>query len=113
MSRKLIILCCIFFLYSCSYSIEPQYKEFIKERESKGKYDVSESTDINLCRLQAMTSGRLIAKQIRIKISQSVDKEIERRNLDCEKPFPQKEEKYSVTDEDSDLFEWLQGLIKD
>lgn len=113
MSRKLIILCYIFFLYSCSYSIEPQYKEFIKERESKGKYDVLESTDINLCRLQAMTSGRLIAKQIRIKISQSVDKEIERRNLDCEKPFPQKEEKYSVTDEDSDLFEWLQGLIKD
>ena len=113
MPRKLIILCYIFFLYSCSYSIEPQYKEFIKERESKGKYDVLESTDINLCRLQAMTSGRLIAKQIRIKISQSVDKEIERRNLDCEKPFPQKEEKYSVTDEDSDLFEWLQGLIKD
>ena len=93
--------------------MEHQYEEFIKESEPKGKYDLSESTDVNLCRLQEMTNGKLIAKQIRTKISQSVNKEIGSRNLDCEEPFPQKEEKYSVTDEDLDLFKWLQGLIKD
>ena len=112
MSKKIILIITIFLVNSCSYSLEPQYEEFVKERQSKGKYELSESSDINLCRLKEMTSGRIISEQIRKKISGSVDKEIESRNLDCEKPFPQHEEKYSATSDDLDLYEWLQSLLE-
>ena len=112
MPKKIILIFTIFIVNSCSHSLEPQYEEFIKERQSRGKYELSESTDVNLCRLKEMTSGRMISEQIRKKISRSVDKEIESRNLNCEKPFPQQEEKYSATSDDIDLYEWLQSLLE-
>ena len=112
MSKKIFLICHIFLFYSCSYSIDPQYEDYVKERQSIGKYDLSESSDVNLCRLNDMTSGRLISKQIRTKISQSVIEEIESRKLDCEKPFPQQEEKYNANEEDSDFFEWFEELLE-
>ena len=112
MTKKITIICSILLIYSCSYSLEPQYEEFIREKQSKGKYDLSESTDVNLCRLKDMTNGELISEQIRKKISQSVEDEIELRNLDCEKPFPQHEEKYTANTDELDLYEWLQALLE-
>jgi hypothetical protein len=112
MKKKIITLFYIFSVSSCSYTLEPQYEEFVRQNQSKGKYDLSESTDVNLCRLKDMTNGEIISEQIRKKISQSVKNEIEARNLDCDKPFPQREEKYSATSDELDLYEWLKSLLE-
>ena len=112
MTKRTILICSILLVYSCSYSLEPQYEEYLKENQSKGKYDLSDSSDINLCRLKDLTNGGIISEQIRKKISLSVKNEIEDRNLNCEKPFPQHEEKYTATADELDLYEWLKGLLE-
>ena len=99
-------------LGGCTRSINPEYEPFIKEIERTDRvYDLSSASDTNICRLAELVDKDMRSGQIRKSISKGVDKEIERRSLDCSKPFPQYERKQSAKEDENDLIEWFEGLM--
>ncbi len=112
MFNKASVLISILIVFQgCSYRVNPEYEPFLTERDEIGDYNLSESSDINLCRLIDMTNGHLLSKQIRKKISDSATEEIERRGLDCSKPFPQYESESSSNDDENVFLEWVEGIF--
>jgi hypothetical protein len=99
-------------LGGCTRSINPEYEPFIEELERTDRiYDLSNASDSNVCRLAELVDKDMRSGQIRKSISKGVDEVIERRNLDCSKPFPQYERKESAKEDESDLMKWLEELI--
>ncbi len=99
-------------LSSCTRSINPEYEPFIEELERPERiYDLTNASDTNVCRLAELADKDMRSGQIRTSISEGVDKEIERRGLDCSKPFPQYERKQSAKEDESALMEWFEELL--
>ena len=68
------------------------------------------ATDNNICRLAEISKKDMRSNEIQKRISKGVEVEIERRELDCNEPFPQEEDQEDLKIDGSSIKEWFQGM---
>ena len=71
---------------------------------------LSSATDNNICRLAKISQKDMRSNEIQERILKGVEVEIERRELDCSEPFPQKEDQEDVKIDENRITEWLKGM---
>tara|TARA_B100000959_G_scaffold274994_1_gene327655 strand:- start:11 stop:328 length:318 start_codon:yes stop_codon:yes gene_type:complete len=70
--------------------------------------NLSSATDNNICRIEEISRKNRRSNEIQKRISNAVQAEIERRELDCSEPFPQKENLDGS--DDNRIMEWFRGM---
>ena len=68
------------------------------------------ATDNNICRLAEISKKDMRSNEIQKRISKGVEVEIERRELDCNEPFPQEEDQEDLKIDGNSIKEWFQGM---
>jgi len=112
--KNIYLISLLFFILieGCTRSINPEYKPFLEQGTTEEReYNLSSASDTNICRLAELVDRDMRSGQIKNNISKGVDQEIEKRNLDCSKPFPQYERKENAKKDKKDLMEWFGDLI--
>ena len=72
--------------------------------------NLSSATDNNICRLAEISQDDMRSNEIQKRISKGVEAEIERRELDCSEPFPQKEDQEDLRIDENKIREWFKGM---
>ena len=72
--------------------------------------NLSSATDNNICRLSKISQKDMRSNEIQKRISKGVEVEIERRELDCNEPFPQEEDQEDLKIDGNSIKEWFQGM---
>tara|TARA_B100000929_G_scaffold163200_1_gene129277 strand:+ start:655 stop:1026 length:372 start_codon:yes stop_codon:yes gene_type:complete len=72
--------------------------------------NLSSATDNNICRLAEISQDDMRSNEIQKRISKGVEAEIERRELDCSEPFPQKEDQEDLRIDENKIREWFRGM---
>ena len=72
--------------------------------------NLSSATDNNICRLAKIAQKNMRSNEIQERILRGVEVEIERRELDCSEPFPQKEDQEDLTIDENRITEWFKGI---
>ena len=96
----------------CSTTKTSPYDRFLTNKSEMVKEisNLSSATDNNICRLAEISQKNMRSNEIQKRISNGVEAEIKRRELDCSEPFPQNEDQEDLKVDESNIMEWLRGM---
>ena len=96
----------------CSTTKTSPYDRFLTNKSEMAIEisNLSSATDNNICRLAKISQKDMRSNEIQERILKGAEAEIERRELDCSEPFPQKEDQEDLTIDENRITEWFRGI---